>query len=86
MKCYFCEHEGKTCDGVVVCTECQKWLRKHIGVICLGCESIYWVVRTPESEKYAEEMPEMAPIMVFKGNIVYSIRACKFCAGEAGNA
>jgi len=86
MKCYFCENEGKISDGVCICDDCQMWIFDHIGVMCLSCASVYWVVRNFETEKYAEEMREMTPIMVFRGNIVYAIRACKFCSGEAGNA
>ena len=89
-KCFFCENKGKVCDfgvhfgsfcvsGIAVCPECQKWIRKHIGVVCFGCSSAYWVVRTPETEKYAEDEPGMTPIIVFRGYIIYSIQVCKLC-------
>jgi hypothetical protein len=83
-KCYFCENEGEVHDGVRVCKDCQAWFKTHIGVVCIGCWTAYWVIKTPENVQEASEMSGMTPLMIMDGNIVHAISVCKLCVEERG--
>lgn len=84
MECQFCKskdvelHEVEA-PAIRLCTACREKLTTHIAVVCTGCDTLFWVRKTPENVMWAAEMSDLSPVHIMDNYLVHQIKSCKRC-------
>jgi hypothetical protein len=82
-KCNFCSEEAEAIDGMRVCSKCQVKFGTHIGVICAGCFTCYWLPKSPQNVAELCEAHGYAPEFVMSNALMLGVPYCRAC--EVGN-
>ncbi len=83
MKCAFCPSEGELHEveapAIRLCTDCREKLNTHIAVVCIGCDSLYWIRKTPENVMQAAGTSDLPPQHITDNLVIHEIKTCKRC-------
>jgi len=82
MKCQFCDGEGIHVvenPPMRLCTSCREKLETHFAVICTGCNTLYWLPKTPQNIMRAAEMSGLDPAHIRDNYIFHEIKSCRRC-------
>ena len=83
QKCTFCQSEGELHEAeapiIRLCTPCREKLCTHLAVVCIGCNTLHWLPKTPQNIEAASRMSDLPPQHLVDNYIVHEIKTCKNC-------
>jgi hypothetical protein len=84
MECQFCKskdvelHEVEG-PAIRLCGPCREKLGTHIAVVCTGCDTVYWLLKTPANIMQASAMSDLSPVHIMDNYLIHEIKTCKRC-------
>lgn len=82
-RCTFCQNEGELHEveapAIRLCSTCREKLGTHIAVVCTGCDTVFWLRKTPENVARAAGMSDLSPLHIRENYIMHQISHCKRC-------
>ena len=80
-KCDLCGKGEATrfSDVLNVCTDCENRLKEKIAVICVGCDTCWWLPKTKTNNAWAASIGNVSEAHVLSNAIMVNITGCKFC-------
>ena len=84
MECQFCKSQDVelheiAAPAIRLCGPCRKKLSTHIAVICVGCDTLFWLRKTPGNVMQASQMSELPPAHIMDNYLIHEIKTCKRC-------
>lgn len=83
MSCIFCKGVAILGSDPPTCAKCAEMLETHIGCYCSGCETMYWVRKTPDNIMIFCDKHGVPPQYVLDNPVGHTINACQRCVEPA---
>lgn len=81
MKCHLCNKVALLGSEPPTCLDCQRMFEDHLAIICEGCSTLYWLMKSPENIMQCAEMYKVSPDHIMMNNFVGTLTHCKHCMG-----
>lgn len=86
-RCTLCKNPGELHrvdnPDLRICTPCREKLGTHIAVFCSGCDTLFWLRKTPSNVMTASKMSDLAPEHIMQNYLVHELKSCKLCYDAA---
>lgn len=79
MKCVFCKETALLGTEPPCCQKCAEKLLSHFGIYCEGCDTLYWLPKTPENVDWFCKLANSTPQFVMENAVGLSVNRCKLC-------
>jgi hypothetical protein len=79
MNCVFCKEVALLGTDPPTCVKCAERLQTHFAVYCDGCNTLYWLRKSPENVMFYAEQTGADPQYLLENAIVIQIPQCKGC-------
>lgn len=81
-KCALCPNDAALdveAPAIRLCLSCANKLRTHIAAICTGCNTCYWLPKTPQNVVIAAELSGLPLGHIQDECVIHQMASCKRC-------
>lgn len=86
-KCAFCPNTGPLHEveqpHIKVCTKCRDKWGTHIVVVCTGCDTLYWLPKSPGNIQMASALSDLPLDHIMENYLLHEIKHCQKCPPAA---